>query len=755
MPSKFDLLREGKAIEIEPGLSAMLLPDQKKLKLSNGEVLDVSDDPDFYPPDEQALAYSKQKELVEKGIKGTGGEFLHKYSTQGIPGSIRDINAYFTQSGEEYLNNKRAEQEASERISKESPLTSAAAFGANIATDIALTRGMSGLKAAPLLTAGSAGSRIFTNPAEVAGETALSGVLGAGADKATKWLGGVASRRAASRALPGQQAQVQAQNAAGEFATKQSNIAAQQAFKAQNAAGELANKQANTANMQQYHTELGQIKNQKSALEAVKNQNKQAEQFFKTQRQQHEAQLKKMPEMQRQAQKQYSQQVLQNAETISSKFPKDAKIYSSQIGAKQFADEAAQNAGLLGSPESVKVNRILQSIFPENEVLASKSLAGRYRALENAIQKSTPAVQKVLTDFKAHLAEKLPLILADNVAYQKAMPSLSKKITSDVENAIKSLKIKGNAIGSEAYFMNKAKTNLSNALKEITPENFMEKLKSGEIREKILNGVMKPEDFVVSLEGLFINEGKNKASKIAAPKILPGSVAEKDLQKFLDYFTPRLDSALAKADLKTIATDIDAAKKLGRFEGTFGLAPPVTPPAPPAAPAPTPLPNVNAAPIKPVANVFSPNTNPPVPQTFLPQPEPNLAPASTFAESAGDLLEKKMLGGKGLINNPVTKLAGLKYLLGKGALPVEAGYLAMKGLTSPTGGGEAARITFQRGGIEAINLWAQKYPSYRNGILDDPRDRRSLTREIEDDREIPVEQKAIIQTKINRGKPLS
>jgi hypothetical protein len=33
-------------------------------------------------------------------------------------------------------------------------------------------------------------------------------------------------------------------------------------------------------------------------------------------------------------------------------------------------------------------------------------------------------------------------------------------------------------------------------------------------------------------------------------------------------------------------------------------------------------------------------------------------------------------------------------------------------------------------------------------------ERRSLTKEIEDDAEIPIEQKAVIQSKINRGKPI-
>lgn len=120
----------------------------------------------------------------------------------------------------------------------------------------------------------------------------------------------------------------------------------------------------------------------------------------------------------------------------------------------------------------------------------------------------------------------------------------------------------------------------------------------------------------------------------------------------------------------------------------------------------------------------------------------------------GDLLEKNLMGGKTLTNNPITKLAGLKYLLGKGAAPLEAAYVGMKGLTSPTAGGEMARMSFKQGGIQAVLSWAEKYPSYQNGILQNPQERRSLTKEIEDDPEIPLEQKAMIQSKVNRGRPI-
>jgi len=56
--------------------------------------------------------------------------------------------------------------------------------------------------------------------------------------------------------------------------------------------------------------------------------------------------------------------------------------------------------------------------------------------------------------------------------------------------------------------------------------------------------------------------------------------------------------------------------------------------------------------------------------------------------------------------------------------------------------------------VAVIEEIAQKYPSYRNGIIELPEHRRSLTKEIENLQNLSLEEKAIYQSKINRGKPI-
>lgn len=805
MPSKFDQLREGQAVEIEPGLSGKLNKEKKTLELSTGQVLNVGDNPNFFPRDQKQLALSKQKEYMEKGAKGSGGEFLHQFTTQGVPGGIGDTISYFTQSGEDYANRKAAENQVSQRISEESPYISAGATGANVAADVFLTRGMSALKAAPLLHAASSGSRLITEPGEVLGESALAAGAGGILDKGAGWLGKVSERRAASRALPGQQEAVRAQNLAGQQATAQANAQQTEQFNLlrQNV------KNVNEAKLQQHQADLNirqnkiiqdqnsfeqakaardaevvRLKNaaemakmQKSAdkarldseykmaKDAAEREDRVFAEKFKVEQKQYEDALKKLPEMQKRAQAEYSANVVKNASEIEKSFPKSSKISTEELGVAQFIDENINKTGIGGSSSSRQATRVLESIFPEGELLGGRELSKRYKALEDAIQRSTPEVQNVLKQFKKNLGNKLPSILEDSIAYSKIVPLLKRGLESDIKAIMSEVNL-GKEAGSLARF---ADTKMRTLLKyEVAPANFVQKLQNGELSRELANKIMTVEDFLVDFTPSNIDFMKKQGTWPIVVK-----EAEKKHALFVNELTKKLQTRLAKYEIKAMESARNASKKLGKdVKKTYGMAEPVPPPPMPVPPQPVAFPSppgelppippvqlpppINAPqvpPMPPKPSLLSPPTQP-TPQTFIPQAEPNLAPAQGMADRTGDFLEKNLLAGKGLVDNPVTKLAGLKYLLGSAAVPAEAAYLGMKGLTSPTAAGEVARMSFKQGGIQAIDSWAKKYPSYHNGILENPQDRRSLTKEIEDEPEIPIEQKAVIQSKVNRGKPL-
>jgi hypothetical protein len=794
MPSKFDLLRQGQAVEIEPGLSGKLNKDKKTLELSSGEVLNVGHNKNFFPSNEQDLNLSKQREYAEKSAKGAGGEFFHQYASQGIPGSISDIGAYLTQSGDEYATRKRAQQDVSERISEESPYISGAATGANIATDFALTRGMSALKAAPLLTVGSSGSRILTDPGEVTQEAIMAAGGGYIADKVLGGVNRITQRRAQNRALPIQQENVRNSNIAGQeqfnmlkqnvknvnearlqqhqkdLQTRQNDmIKAQNNFEQAKAARDIEvvklKNQAEIAKAQR-SAEASRLEAEyKAAKASAEQETKRLQDEFKMAQAQYNESLKQMPELQKKAQAEFSENVVKNAREIERNFPKSSKLSTDDLGVNAFVDESINKTGLAGSREAAQARRVLNSIFPEGEILGGREIASRYKALEDAIQRATPEVQSVLNNFKQHLGQRLPSILEDSVAFSKIAPLLKRTLENDVKSIITELSLDPKMQNSVGRFAN---TNARTYLKhELNATNFVERIQSGELAREMADRIMgSPEHFLVDLN----LTAKNKAF-MAKQGTLPLLMqeAEKQYAYFNSELTKKIQNRLARYEIKAMESARNSSQKLGKdLKKTYGLAEPVAPPNPPASPSSValPAPPGELPPVAPI-NIpppVQPPLTPPIPgkpslmpepSPFVPQAEPVLPAASGLSERIGDFMEKPNLGGgSGVLNNPVTKLAGLKYLLGKAALPAEAAYLGMNALTSPTAAGEVARLTFKQGGIRAIENWAQKYPSYHDGILESPQDRRSLTKEIEDASDIPIEQKAVIQSKINRGKPL-
>lgn len=734
MATKLDALRRGEPVEFEKGVFGRLNQKNKTLQLSTGEVINVGDDPDYFPENEKSVALSQHRELIEKGIKESPfGEFGHQFKTQGLVGSARDLYNFST-LGEDYVNRKQAEQQVSQRISKESPLTSLAATGTSLIPDLLLTRGMSAMKAAPLITAASSGSRLFTDPGEVVKEAAFAAGAGKVLDVGANWLNRAAQRRAQVRAFP----------------------AAQQAVREQNIQGAQATQQANREGMQQYRQQAATIKTQnqqklaqhESLLEKRRNEMLQAkndEKAFRIAQKQYQQELKKQPSLQKKAQDDYSKSVIKNVEKIEGSFPKDSRFASDRLKTDYFIDETIRKSGFGGTPAASRATKIIKSIFPEGDLLTAKELSNRYRALEDSIKNSSSEVQSILSQYKTHLGTRLPKVIEDLTAYEKIIPSLKKNLEKDVDKIISGMNLAGKGEKAHSEVLRRiAKVNVKNYLKNPSnSNNFVDKIYSGEFADEIVNQILKVEDFG--------NLSPANINSLRKSGLLEQVLQE--AQRRHSYFSSELKNHLHKNLIKAENAALKEAKQASqkfsrKVKNTYGIAPPIASPTAPIAP------NIPATPQIPPKPQLTPLPTQPTPQVFNPAPEPNLAPPSGFTERTADLLEANPLGGRGLINNPVTKLAGLKYLLGKAALPLEAGYLGMRGLTSPTAAGQAARLSFKTAGIEAIKMMAQKYPSYSNGVLQDPRERRSLTKEVENDWEIPIEQKAIIQSKVNRGIPL-
>lgn len=771
MTSKIDRLRAGEIIEIEPGRKGQLDLETKRFLTSDGRSVYVGDDEDFFPRDQEQLKLSQEKERIQGEIgRAPFGEFLYQFGNQGVAGSAKDWVNRLTNKSEDYLRKKRASQQIGQQISEESPFTSGAATVASFIPDIALTRGMSALKAAPLLTATHAGSRVLDEPGQVAGEAAIAGVGGLLFDKATNFLGKIASRRGEVRNLPGLQREATEANRLGAEAVAAENLASKQRF---NLLTQDV-KRENAVKMAQYETELLNRQNQmieaknavdqaKAAGNLTKEQNQRLLKQYDKAKKQFEASKKELPKLQAKAQEEFSKNIVEKASKLEKAFPENSTIYTEQISPRRFIQESIDEAGLAGIPAASKAKKIINGIFPEGESFTAKSLKDKYIALETAIQKGSVDTQAILNDFKSYLGERLPSVIADNWAYREVVPVMKNQLTKAAEKSLEGLTFPQAGLGSKEYIQKKLNKNLNEIFRDITPNQFYKDLKDGSLREKIKERILTLEDFSKSFPGKV--KAKAGTPKTSLQKLEdlglkisnPETVAYENFSQNLDR---SLNDIFSKAQSKTAIADYEALYRLGgRVDKTLGVAPAVEAPTPPARPQlaeipPTPL--SNPTPPLPGKPELSPIPTPSPPQTFTPSPIPELAPAQGTAERAGDLLEKSLLtSGRTALDNPFTKLAGLKYVLGKAAVPLEAAYVGAKGLTSPTAAGQAARLTFEKGGIQAIDQLAQKYASYEKGVLNDPMERRSLNKELENDLSIPPGKKAVIQSKINRGKPLN
>ena len=764
---KKERLRNGEAVELKPGIFGRINKQNRTLELDSGKVLPISqqDQRDLFPENEQSLDVSRRTEKLEGQVKKAPfGEFLHQFGQSGVLSAPKDWLDYLTKTGDQYLASKEASRRVSERISNESPITSGAATVASFVPDLMLTRGMSAAKAAPLLTAASAGSRIVSEPENVAKESLVAAGTGKILDIGASALSKIAARRGASRSLPVQKQSVAESNRLGQEAVNEANALQTSEFNAlkQNI------KEVNQQRLMKYQEELDsrqnrmiEARNQRDAAQfASAQEKKRINEEFKLAEKQYKESLADLPRVQREAQQEYSKNVIQNAEGVEKAFPKGSKITGVEVDVPGFFDNTVRNSGNVATTGEAQSKRILTSLFPQSENFTAKELASKYTAIEEAIQKGSPEVKTILNQFKNHLGDKLPFIVADNISFNRVIPSLRKQIEKDIESSLKKIpNMQGFA--SSSLINTRIKSNLNNYFNELTPQNFVQKLKNGELREEILTKMIGPFDVAA-----FSTSGVKKKTPLFSSEVEAPQAFISAQENIKQQLMGKIDNAIARAEIKTIASDVDASTRLGaKVRNTYGMAEPVAPPTPPSPPEPMALPGSSVelprTPTLTMPQRPSLISEPiaPAPQRFTSQPEPTLAPANGMAERMGDFLEQGIGGGKPtLMNNPITKLASLKYLLGPAALPVEAagaaGYLGAKGLTSPTAAGAVARATFKQGGIMAIDSWAQRYPSYKNGILESPQDRRSLTKEVEDDFEIPIEQKAVIQSKINRGKPI-
>ncbi len=417
------------------------------------------------------------------------------------------------------------------------------------------------------------------------------------------------------------------------------------------------------------------------------------------------------------------------------------------LGVEDFISKAIDTSAHAATTEGNYASRFLRSIFKGDKSgkITGDSLKRGMKALDQAIIKNEGNIKNLLEDYRGFMIQELPNRLASSHVYEKWIP----KVMNGTETVQKTLNgvfessRKANQIVSKNLNHNllqglqqETKKTISDTLQglktnfhEIDPailrKEIAESIRLSPAYEKMMAKVDTMFPYVHNaqvMQQTYPEFANLKTSLVNYPEIL----AEKVSKNYSKYFPD---------------ISLEFAQKGGVTESAFKKAP-VTPGIIPPPP-----------PVSPMQNLKPTLQNIPV----MPEPQGIMGRLAQGLESVRNTGTRTAMQSM-KTNAPAmiaAKMAGVP--VGKAAMVGAAGVAGARALTSPNMAGQALRQTLEqgsRGVFVVINQLAEKYPSFNNGIIEDPMERRSLTKEIENISELPIEQKAIFQSKINRGKPL-
>lgn len=604
-------------------------------------------------------------------------------------------------------------------------------FGSNLATPLPNSvPGMAGMSG--LMGAGISKTNPITNPGDALKEFGVDAALGGALGWAGNRLTHVANERGALRAYPGEQAEHGAQTAlqGQQFAGQQSAHQAQVALQDQKFAADQA-----------AHATATAAQDQKFVADQLAHKTNTA-----------------------QVQKQFIDDMAIGLEPLQHEMAHGVARDNLKIG--EFIDKNIGLTSNYGTPHGDKASKFLANLstrLPEN--MSGEDVKKVFVLLEERIALASPEEAKILNAFKDHLVHQIPLGAASNATKAKYAKSFLNYFDKAIEKTVNAI-YRGNVTtrnisnffgGKTAeVFANDIKKSVRTAYNSMSPIEFAEHLKNGTLQEKlsefvvsspIVNKItkdleklsMKSENNWSVLNALddFQSIGKSVSehlldSKAYSSNLLGSSIYEREV---VDKVAKRISNATGVQNPHSI--NVTTPRNARPSIGPSPTAPSAIPP--PVAPSPIPG---------------------PVAPTPIPQPQaPQVGRAATFFENPQFYADKfNWLGSRhGVGLGTVGALAHIGGFHHTGAVAgTAAGALgltaALRGITSPTAMGAYAREGIQRGGMALIvQSIAEKYPSYSDGVLADPQERRSAVAEIEQAQHLDVESKAVLQAKINRG----
>lgn len=415
----------------------------------------------------------------------------------------------------------------------------------------------------------------------------------------------------------------------------------------------------------------------------------------------------------------------------------------------EFINDSIGLSPLAGTTQGNNLSKFLsglESAVPDS--MKAADLKKVFSSIEGRLATATAEEAPVLNAFRDHLVQSLPIGAAGNAVKDKfgtrIFSSFEKQIDKSVNKFLSDTKMVNDVKnvlgkGSVDNLADDLKRFVKTGFDKINPVEFMEDLKSGNLQDRLM-WFFDNEKKLLSLENKLESEIQN---------IINGAINNKPIASFRGSEVANLIKARdeiqgMRQSLRTnlsnsISSNLTSAsiyerdilqKVSSKMANAVGVQNPFS------AMKPTNMRPMQSAP-------------PSAPQVgrlaeFFEQPnfyKNNLKKLTNFKGAGG-------LAKMGYLFKGLPK-AGVAAAAGAGVAGLTS---ALRGVTSPTALGAFARQGIQRGGLRfVVESIADKYPSYERGILTDPQDRRSATAEIEQDQDIGLEDKAVLQARINRG----
>lgn len=459
--------------------------------------------------------------------------------------------------------------------------------------------------------------------------------------------------------------------------------------------------------------------------------------------------LREFPKVEKEAERAYQQRLQNFRKRVGDKIGAMQKdlgkfgIPKESMALEEFINREIGVSQLAGTQEGQSLRKFFSEMgesLPQN--MNASDLQRLYEAVEVKIAQSTPEQVPILEAFKSHLVDTLPSGAAQSKLMGKIFPRVERETLKVVDQVFERLP-KNVVTEIEREFgkgaIDRMKGNLTMELRErfgsLSPEEFVDVLQSRDA-SPFIQALTESETFqnianLPSYKAARSLPGMPDHVVRLAEQNMPASVfeAQTRIQNLPNQLSSRIETIMQKnATDASILVDETQRKISSRLSNATGVQNPY----------------VSRGPTNAPVGAYTPPQRPQVgamAERFETQP---LGAQKASQEAFG-------LGALGKVFG-VPKI-GAAIGAAKGMRVGLEGTL--RGLTSPSALGNLARRGMRGGGMRLmVEQIASSYPSYENGIIRDPNERKQAVAEIEYDTDIPYEDKAMLQAYINRGKNL-